>query len=182
MNCPTCATALQPTAIEPQLPAHVCPDCRGLWIASTDYWAWLELPSTSAEGSDEKTPVQPAVEAAKARRCPGCGHIALSYPLGRGLPFRLDRCGHCNSFWLDRDEWAALRQRGLHRRLHTITNEPWQRQLRAEERRATWEAIYTARFGADDYAEIQRVRAWLTEHPQQAMLLAFLTSPDPYQP
>ena len=69
-----------------------------------------------------------------------------------------------------------------HRLLHKITNQPWQRQLRAEERQATWEAIYWARFGADDYAEIQRVRAWLTAHPQQAMLLAFLTSSDPFNP
>jgi len=62
------------------------------------------------------------------------------------------------------------------------TCEPWQRRLCAEERRVTWEAIYTARFGAEDYAEIRRIRGWLSEHPQQAMLLAFLASPDPYQP
>jgi Zn-finger nucleic acid-binding protein len=130
----------------------------------------------------DEPPALPAVEPAKARCCSGCGHIALSYPLGHALPFRIERCGHCNSFWLDQGEWAALRQHGLHRQLHTLTNEPWQRQLRQAERRATWEAIYTARFGAEDYAEIQRVRAWLDAHPQRAMLLAFFTSPDPYQP
>lgn len=179
MNCPLCALPLHRIILEPHLPAHTCLQCNGVWIASSDYWAWLEQPAVSYDPTRAEAPT-PARDPARAKRCPGCGHIVLSYPVNRALPFRIDQCGHCNSFWLDRGEWDVLRQQQLHRLLHKITNEPWQRQLRAEERRATWEAIYTARFGADDYAEIQRIRAWLTAHPQRAMLLAFLTSPDPY--
>lgn len=180
MNCPLCITALHPFALEPGLPAQACRQCAGLWIASSDYWAWLEQPAAQGDAEMFDIPM-PAGDLARAKRCPGCGHIALSYPVKRALPFRIDQCGYCNSFWLDRDEWDVLHQQNLHRLLHKITNEPWQRQLRAEERRATWEAIYTARFGAKDYAEIQRIRAWLSQHPHQAMLLAFLARPDPYQ-
>lgn len=182
MRCPICRdTTLARAELAPQLPAHTCPRCAGVWIASSDYWAWLEQPDDGRAPRYE-LPTDIGAEPAGARRCAGCGHIQLSYPIARGLPFRLDQCGHCNSFWLDRGEWATLRERDLHRRLHQITNEPWQRRLRQEERRAAWEQIYTERFGTDDYAEIQRVRAWLLAHPQQAMLLAYLASPDPYNP
>lgn len=181
MNCPLCKLPLRATALETHLPAHACPQCDGVWIASSDYWAWVEQPAPAPAPAAAEAPA-PAGDPAQAKRCPGCGHIALSYPVSRALPFRIDQCGNCNSFWLDRGEWAALRQQRLHRLLHRITDGPWQRQLRAEERRAALEAIYTARFGADDYAELQRIRAWLDAHPQRSTLLAFLTSPDPFDP
>jgi hypothetical protein len=43
------------------------------------------------------------------------------------------------------------------------------------------EAIYLLKFGAQDYEKIQQVRAWLQEHPQRNMLLAFLQAEDPYK-
>jgi hypothetical protein len=41
---------------------------------------------------------------------------------------------------------------------------------------------HTARFGAEGYTEIRRIRSWLTAQPQQAMPLAFLSSPNPFNP
>ena len=182
MRCPICSDAtLALVQLAPQLPAYACPHCAGVWIASSDYWAWLELPADAAPAGIGSA-LEAVAEPEGARRCAGCGHIQLRYPIARDLPFRLDQCGHCNSFWLDRHEWSVLHERGLHRRLHQITNGPGQRRLREEERRATWEQIYAARLGTEDYSEIQRVRAWLTGHPRQAMLLAYLSSPDPYNP
>jgi Zn-finger nucleic acid-binding protein len=182
MRCPICpASLLANTQLAPQLSAHACLQCGGLWIASTDYWAWIEQPEDEADHMPEPI-AEPIAEPPGARRCAGCGHIQLRYPIAADLPFQLDQCGHCNSFWLDRHEWNILRERGLHRQLHKITNLPWQRRLRQEAQRNTWHTIYTARFGPADYAEIQRVRAWLEDHSQRDMLLAYLISPDPYQP
>lgn len=182
MHCPTCPdSSLAQIALEPQLPAYTCLRCGGLWIPSSDYWAWIAQPVEESASAPTAAP-DASDEPDGARRCAGCGHIMLRYPIARDLPFQLDQCGHCNSFWLDRHEWAMLRERGLHRQLHHITNAPWQRRLRQEAQRATWAQIYTERFGPTDYAEIQRVRAWLGAHPQRAMLLTYLTSPDPYHP
>ncbi len=182
MRCPICPdSTLATIVLEPQLPAQSCLRCGGVWIASSDYWAWLEQPEAHGSAPSDLS-ASADDEPAGARRCAGCGHIMLRYPIARDLPFQLDQCGHCNSFWLDRHEWASLGERGLQRRLHSITNAPWQRRLRQEAQRETWAQIYGERFGPADYAEIQRVRAWLADHPQRSMLLAYLTSPDPYHP
>jgi Zn-finger nucleic acid-binding protein len=183
MNCPLClAPTLIPHTVEPDLPAQHCTRCGGLFLASTAYWAWLErhgplLPERPAP----EQPVNTA-EPASAKRCPACGYLLLRYAIGHALAFGLDQCGHCNSFWLDRDEWALLRERNLHDKLHKITTAPWQRQLRQEASRAALAAIYTEAFGATDYAELRRVRAWLDSHPQRQRMRAYLIDRDPYAP
>ena len=42
------------------------------------------------------------------------------------------------------------------------------------------EEIYVSRFGADDYAEVQRIRRWLDTKTNREELLAYLTDKDPY--
>jgi Zn-finger nucleic acid-binding protein len=182
MKCPVCTTTtLEPTQLEPTLLGQACRQCGGTWIASNQYWAWLDEqrlapPELPAPGEP------PAVDdVSRAKRCPGCGYLQLGYRIELDLPFQLDQCGHCNSFWLDRNEWAALRHRQLHGKLHRVSGEPWQRALRQEEHRRFMRSFYTAKLGAADYAEAQRVRAWLDQHPERAMLLAYLSNEDPYR-
>ncbi len=43
-----------------------------------------------------------------------------------------------------------------------------------------FEAIYTERFGLDDYAKIKAIREWLQTHPNWNMLIAYLLDKDPY--
>ena len=180
MQCATCqAKTLTPIQLEATLPAHTCASCGGTWIASTAYWSWLEQPRDAAV--QPRAEIPEVSDVARAKRCPGCGYLLLSYPIAAGLAFHLDQCGHCNSFWLDRDEWAALRAAGLHDKLHKIAGEPWQRDLRQGRHRRAMQAIYAERFGAADYAEVQRVKAWLDAHPARSMLLAYLADEDPYR-
>jgi hypothetical protein len=61
-----------------------------------------------------------------------------------------------------------------------VTGEAWQRALRQAASKRAWEAIYIDKFGADDYAEARRVKAWLRQHPARQMLLAYLVHEDPY--
>ena len=56
----------------------------------------------------------------------------------------------------------------------------WQAEAQKEMRRKRLEGIYLSRFGADDYAEITRIRAWLLTHPKRPELLAYLTDEDPF--
>jgi Zn-finger nucleic acid-binding protein len=181
MECPVCHTAsLTRTQLEPQLPAYSCAGCDGIWIGSTDYWAWLDHRRLAGEESAAAGTPPSASDAAGAKRCPHCGYLLLGYRIRADIAFRLDQCGHCNSFWLDRNEWPALRALGLHDRLHKVAGEPWQRELRREEHQRAMQAIYAEKFGATDYAELRRVKAWLDTHPARHMLLAYLANEDPY--
>ncbi|MFO7167611.1 MAG: zf-TFIIB domain-containing protein [Chloroflexota bacterium] len=119
-----------------------------------------------------------AADVARAKLCPHCGHLQLRYRVALDLDVVLDQCGHCNSFWLDRGEWAVLRQHGLHTQLHKITGAAWQRALRRAASERAWEAIYTAKFGAENYAEARRVLLEPCAHPARQMLPAYLARDD----
>jgi hypothetical protein len=82
--------------MELALSAQTCANCYGLWIASTDYWAWLDqLPGGGAvAGLPEDAPEM--VDVPKAKRCPGCSYLQLGYRITLDLDFALDQCGHCN--------------------------------------------------------------------------------------
>jgi Zn-finger nucleic acid-binding protein len=179
MNCPTCRTVvLHPIQLEPTLGGRSCAQCHGISISSADYWAWLaSQPALPGQVAIVEETLEVA-DVARAKLCPHCGHLQLSYRIALDLGFRLDQCGHCNSFWFDGGEWNALRLRGLHAQCHRVTGEAWQRRLRDEASRRAWDAIYVEKFGAPDYAEAQRVRSWLQQHPARQMLLAFLCRDD----
>jgi hypothetical protein len=80
--------------------------------------------------------------------------------------------------WFDRDQWGSLQRRNLHDNLHQIFGEAWQRRLRIAEQRVRMDAIYRAKFGDADYAEVRRVKAWLDAHPQRQALRAYLNAED----
>jgi Zn-finger nucleic acid-binding protein len=164
--------------LESMLSAQTCHHCHGLFIASTDYWAWLEYHPTVISLDASYKDACEVNDSVRAKRCPGCGYLQLSYDIALDLTFGLDQCGHCNSFWLDRGEWAELRARGLHAKLHKITGEAWQRMLRKERSRLAQAAIYTEKFGVEGYAEARRIRAWLRAHPAHQMLRAYLLHDD----
>jgi Zn-finger nucleic acid-binding protein len=116
-----------------------------------------------------------------AKLCPSCRRIMLRYRVGHGVDLAIDVCGGCSGFWFDRDEWIALKARGLHDDLHLVATEPWQAEVRRDEARRHLDALYRKRWGAD-YDEVVRVRRWLRAHPQRESILAFLDDPDPYEP
>jgi Zn-finger nucleic acid-binding protein len=99
--------------------------------------------------------------------------------VGRNVPFTLDNCGECGGVWLDKDEWATLKTRNLHDDLHAIFTEQWQSEARREESRQTLAGMYERRFGAEGYAELQRIRAWIDQHPHKQEILAYLNDSDP---
>ncbi len=181
-KCPVCQIDLNQSILEAGLPAYECGQGHGLWISANEYQSWLrnQPPTASPETPGVETPT-PAFDTTKAILCPDCGRILRRYKIWPEIEFYLDRCGACNGIWFDQNEWQALKARRLHDKVNLFFTEPWQRQLRNEEMRRQFEKMYLDRFGAEDYAEIKRIRAWLKGHRHGPGLLAYLTDKDPYK-
>ena len=180
MNCPVCkSSALISVDLESGLPAWKCSDCGGHWIRGVEYWKWLDEHGPNLpERVDTDSPLSIA-DSGKYIDCPDCRFRMVKYLVGRGLGFTLDHCEGCRSTWLDRNEWETLKRRNLHDDLHSMLTSFWQAAARKEERKKSLEQIYTNRFGAEDYAELKRMRAWLDAHQNKQELLAYLTDKDP---
>ncbi|MGD2181151.1 zf-TFIIB domain-containing protein [Lusitaniella coriacea] len=181
MKCPTCKRpVLQKVTLEESLLANRCDKCEGNWIASEQYWSWLDahsetLPEKEPEVSFEINDSQ------KAKLCPQCNRILIKYKVGRGTNFHLDHCSSCNGVWFDKNEWETLKARNLHDEIHCIFTQSWQRQVRQEEIEENLDLIYTQKFGSEDYQELQKIKAWLNDRPQKLALLAYLNDENPYK-
>lgn len=100
--------------------------------------------------------------------------------MGSKINFYIDRCGHCNGVWLDKNEWEVLKAADLHDEINRIFTSPWQQRIADETAASKMDAFYLEKFGADDYEKIREIRGWLVGHPERSMLLAFLMDDDPY--
>lgn len=184
-NCPMCKQArLQAGALDDELPVNECQKCGGAWLRANEYARWLrkQKPGTyylsRIEGRNISLLIQDSNQAAL---CPDCGHFLRRYRIGARVAFHLDRCNHCNGVWFDRNEWHALKAADLHDEVNQIFTQPWQEHIQHEDSASRLQAMYLARFGGEDYAKIQELRAWLQDHPRRSMLLAYLADDDPYR-
>ncbi len=181
MHCPVCkSSTLRSDSLDDGLPAYFCDTCGGIWIGFPQYWRWAQQQDAIFPNPLGDVPI-PVETACRAKLCPDCGHILTRYQVWPAVKFYLDRCGHCRGIWFDKDEWTALRARRMHTRIHEFFTPDWQEDLRDEEARQRFAQIYQERFGAEDYAEIKRLKAWLAQHPNGPALLAYLNDPDPYR-
>jgi Zn-finger nucleic acid-binding protein len=181
LKCPVCKSPeLQLAEAEAGLTFHNCPQCNGNWITGAEYWKWLEhheanLPERSDHDSG-LTLAEPGLHI----DCPECRFRMVKYLVGHGFSFTIDHCEGCRGVWLDRNEWEALKERNLHDDLNSMFTSFWQDGAQKEARKRRLEQIYRTRFGAEDYAEIERVRVWLATRQNKTDLLAYLTDKDPF--
>jgi hypothetical protein len=56
-----------------------------------------------------------------------------------------------------------------------VFSDAWQFEVQREERRVQHEKLMIARLGQADWDEIQRVKAWIENHPRRVELFAVLT-------
>jgi Zn-finger nucleic acid-binding protein len=182
LQCPVCKPKIMAwVELEPSLRAQQCATCGGVWLGAIDYWNWLqqELPRATVTTPYQDVSDAPDIQSAKI--CPEDGHLMTRYKVGKGIDFTLDRCATCHGVWFDPQQWEVIRRHELHRDIHSMFTEPWQRTIRAEAQREHLEKLYIEKLGAADFAEIQRVKKWLEHHPHYGMLMAFLMDEDPYQ-
>jgi Zn-finger nucleic acid-binding protein len=181
MNCPVCgASELISAELESDLTSWHCPDCGGNWIRGAEYWRWLEEHGPNLPERADQDSGLTLAEPGKHIDCPECRFRMVKYLVGHGFTFTLDQCGGCKGIWLDRNEWEALKERNLHDDVHAMFTSFWQAEAQREVRRKRLEEIYISRFGADDYAEITRIRAWLGSRSNKHELVAYLTDQDPF--
>ncbi len=182
MDCPVCKTVkLSDVALEPNLWTQHCDSCGGHWLGLNAYQAWRDR---QREILPEKMPsgeVPEAVTVKRAKLCPQCDHLLLKYKLGRATEITLDHCGQCGGVWFDQNEWLALKDRHLHDEVYRIFTQAWQKQVREELSRENLSRHYVQKFGAENYAKIRDIKAWLLAHPQSAALIAYLQDADPYK-
>jgi len=157
-----------------------CPGCGGNWIRGAEYWKWLEKHGPNLPELAEQNNNLSLTEPGNYIDCPECRFRMVKYLVGHGLGFTLDHCEGCKGIWLDKNEWEALKKRNLHDDINSMFTAFWQRGAQKEARKKFLEKIYTDRFGADNYAEIKRIRLWLDNHPNKQDLFAYLTDKDPY--
>jgi len=181
MKCPVCkSTELTSAQLDENLTALNCPDCRGNWIRGAEYWKWVERHGSDLAERLHHTESLSLAEPGLPIDCPECRFRMVKFLVGRGLTFTLDHCEGCKGIWLDRNEWEALKKRNLHDDLNLMFTVFWQKEALRELRKKRMEEIYTSRFGADDYAEIKRIRWWLDTKTNREELLAFLTDKEPF--
>jgi Zn-finger nucleic acid-binding protein len=182
MNCPVCKTTeLITNQLDENLTSLNCPDCGGNWIRGAEYWKWVEQHGSELAERVHETESLSLAEPGLPIDCPECRFRMVKFLVGRGLGFTLDHCEGCKGIWLDRNEWEALKKRNLHDDLNSVLTAFWQAEAIKEDRRKLLEQINLNKFGADDYAEIKRVRAWLDSHQKKQELLAYLTDPNPLE-
>ena len=181
MKCPVCKSPeLRATQLEEGLTFHNCPQCQGNWIRGREYWKWLEQHGPNLpERSDQDSGLSLA-EPGFHIDCPECRFRMIKYLVGHGFSFTIDHCDGCKGVWLDRNEWEALKERNLHDDVNSMFTSFWQDAAEKEARKKRLERIYIARFGAEDYKEIERGRAWLATRSNRQELLAYLTDKDPF--
>lgn len=181
MKCPQCLkTTLVASELEPGLAAGTCEPCGGAWISHRNYEAWRRLQVRDVPAAGPATELAVS-DIPKAKVCPQCGRLMLKYRVGHGLAFSVDHCDACGGIWLDRDEWAALKRHGLHDNLYHILTAAWQKAVRDEGVRARMDEVYLSRLGRETFARAKEIRAWLADHPEKALILAFIADQQPHE-
>jgi len=182
MKCPVCKTdTLGEITLIESLPAKQCSNCAGVWIDSNAYLAWWKGKGEDLPQKQPAASIDPAWDVAELKLCPNSGHIMSRFKILADTHFYLDRCGHCNGIWFDKNEWSALVELNLHDNVNEFFTRPWQDDIRVTEARNHMDKLYLEKIGAEDYEHVKQVREWLKDHPRKGMLFAFLQADDPYK-
>lgn len=180
MLCPSCKqTSLHYTQFEENLPCKQCSNCGGSWLLLSDYLQWQTTLTAAQVAEATDFHVDEIQDSKKALLCPVSGVLMLKFRISSKTHHRLDLSPAANGIWLDKGEWEFLKAEGLAGKLNYIFTAPWQKQIQAESAKEMFEALYTQRFGAEDYHRLKEFRAWL-DSKDKAQMLAYLLAKDPY--
>jgi Zn-finger nucleic acid-binding protein len=178
MKCTSCVTGeLQPSFIEGQFRAHNCSHCGGDWILIEDYIAWKERNPQFNFSEDVTGNVE---DSKSALLCPVSGLIMRKLRLSEKTTHRIDYSASVGGVWLDKGEWQLLKEQGLAGSLNSVLTSHWQRNIRMNSAKDNFAAIYTDKFGHEDYQKVKALREWLVEQPNKTDLRAYLLAEDPY--
>lgn len=192
MNCPVCkAVSLEEKINENGLRVFFCKDCNGSWIRFENYYAWktkdeknnlFNSVSSTLDGGNSTGLDGNLLEhdSEKAMLCPDCGRILIKYRVSTDILFNVDNCGSCNGVWLDKHEWDTLAKNHLHDKLNDFFTTPWQKRLRMEMRKISFEEKYKNKFGIENYNKLKEIRNWIHNSDLKGEMIAYLIDDDPY--
>lgn len=180
MKCTACGQGrLIPSFLDALFRCHTCDHCGGNWILIEDYVAWQER-NADYPFKDAEITEQEVQETERALICPVSGALMTKLRIQSGSPRRVDYSPRVGGVWLDKGEWDVLKAEGLAGCLNALLTDSWQKRIRADQTRATFDNLYRSRFGEEDYKKAQEIRNWLQNHPMKAELRSFLLTQDPY--
>src|SRR4030095_6646242 len=104
-------------------------------LRGAEYWNWLEEHKPSLPGERDRSRGLSIADSGLHIDCPECRVRMVRYLVGRGFSFTIDHCQGCKGVWLDRNEWEALKQHGLHDDLNSMFTSFWQDEAQKEERK-----------------------------------------------
>ena len=172
MHCPSCqSSSLKPIKLESNLPAWKCLNCSGVLIDLLSYRAWNEK---SGMSSGEQTSVAEVTDSKHALVCPKCSRVMLKFKISGQHANAIDVCTHCDEAWLDEGEWQLLEALSLQEKLTAIFTEPWQRRIRMEKAEEAQRQRNREILGDEDLAEVERIAAWIDQHPRKPDLIRIL--------
>lgn len=176
MICPACdSTHFAPVKIEGDLPAEICIDCEGAWVALDLYRNWRKNKSdvVALDFDGEIAEVNDTV-----RLCATTGRLMTRIRVSHGNPLRLDYSVAAQAVWFDKGEWERLVQLDLYDRLDAILSERWQADLKMAASSERTEKAMRARFGDAGYDQLIGFRTWLAIQPNRTEMIAFLNAKD----
>jgi len=180
LTCPSCQKGkLKPDFIDNLFRCNTCTQCGGHWFYLPDYLAWLD------KGKSEATISNVLVEkdeqdTINAMVCPVTGNLMLKYRISNNTSHRLDLSPTLSAIWLDKNEWELIKEEGLSRQLNRIFTEPWQRKIKSDQAKETFEAMYQEEFGEENYAKLKEMRDRLSNQKHKQAMLAYLLADNPY--
>jgi Zn-finger nucleic acid-binding protein len=178
MKCTYCKQGrLLPTFIEGQFRAHQCDQCEGQWLYIEDFVTWQETNPDFEFKSEDHYEVD---DTKQALLCPVTGTLMQKFRYSKDTAHKLDYSASVGGVWLDKGEWAYLKEFGIAGCINKIFTEQWQKQLREGHAQATFADLYRSKFGSEDYEKAKAIRSWLIDHPAKAELRAYLMAQDPY--
>jgi len=161
---------------EPGLIAASCTNCNGALLSLIQYRYWLD--NHAKRKVDLKTRDKNEIyqEPEGARICPKCRKLMSKYRIGSATNNRLDLCSHCDEAWLDRGEWALLRELDLDIKLPSVFTEAWQRNIRKEKQLDKLKEHFVKEFGENDFEKITEFKEWLDTHPESAKIKHYINT------
>jgi len=177
MDCPICKTdTLRPARIDGLLMLS-CTQCDGCQIDLLSYRNWRETqPLVTTE---ETIPNQQAHNTQTALCCAKCKRIMTKYRINQDLDNTLDLCATCGEIWLDHGEWHLLQNLNLRHAIPSILSTPWQNQIKQQTITEKLERCYIEEIGEYDFAKLQQIKRWLSEHPKSELLRHLLLKKGP---
>lgn len=177
MHCYHCKTTeLKPKKLEYGLPALSCEQCDGTYLDLLTYRAWREEVAKREPSMEVLTADVEEVPLANSERalvCQRCQKFMLKYRINNEQENTLNVCHTCDDVWLDQGEWQLLKRLALQDQLTEVMSEPWQSDLRKQEKAAAFRKHFQSQLG-EDFERVEAFAVWLDDHPNKAQVLHYL--------